>query len=612
MRQKRITEFFSQPTSMAAKTPAADSGGFMKLPANVRRAIYDFAGIGQDAGTTDDIIDLNCWSRGRQLTASPLQNSHYGDIASEDREKSARVCVNWKSRIPINLLHVSHAIHDEVEKALYQRHAWGTSASGHGGLDLLENLSAQAVRAMRCLFVSLTPCACDGCVITGVCPYPIPVDLRFHLSTRERWPDRDFEPTPCTWEHINSYRIERPLDLRSSLDRRTIAQWERVCTKLARHAEPCRLSLYVQCAVRDVRTAERVTRPLGRFTSLEDLGVSFGQRAKNALGPHDKSLSSLASAIVQAATHQPSFPFFDLPTELQLHVLSFSHLVHNSFDLKYVAGRPLLSRLKDDGSEEEIVEFSRLDGRRAWLVDEAFCAESGNVASRGRCHQCNAPAAYFLVSKRFRDLALELFYGQNRIVAQYNDIRWCTAGNSNANWNTLGRQPTAMESLPLPHVLLRHVTRLTLVASIRHCVRATAEFTLLVELLGAHACLPSLTLELHTRDAHSRDEVLASLGGIPAVHGRARRQRRHTEIYRIIFRNIQKRLATRGLKAFLLYMWWEGFDPDPAGDDVETRRALERRKEKEIMGAGYDSGKWGKELQRKSFPRAGIHGTGWY
>ncbi|KAK3360672.1 hypothetical protein B0T25DRAFT_536126 [Lasiosphaeria hispida] len=607
MGQKRITEFFSQPASVAVNTPPASASSFMKLPANVRRAIYGFAGIGHKARTTDAFIDLNCWSRGRQLTASPFQDVHSGDIEPRDREESARVCINWKSRIPINLLHVSHTIHDEVEKALYQCHAWGASASGHGGLDLLENLSVHAVRAMRCLFVSLTPCACDGCVVTGVCPHPIPVDLRFCLSTRERWLDPSSGLTPWTWEQANSYRRERPLDIRSSLDRRTVAQWERVCTKLARYAEPRRLSLYLQCAVKDVRTAERVARPLGRFTSLEDLGVSFGQRAQNAPGPHDKSLSSLARATVQAATYKPSFPFFDLPTELQLQVLSFSHLVHDGFDLKYIAGRPLLSRPKDDGSEEQIVEFSRLDGHHAWLVDEAFCAESGNVASRGRCHQCNAPAAYFLVSRRFRDLALELFYGRNRIVAQYNDIRWCTVGNS----NTIGHRPTAMESPPLPHVLLRHVTRLTLVASIQHYVGATANFTLLVELLSAHARLPSLTLELHTRDLHSRGEVLAAIGGIPVVHGRARRQRRHAEIYRIIVRQIRQRLAIRGLKAFMLYMWWEGFDPDAAGDDVATRRALERQKEKEIMGAGYDSERWGKELQRKAFPRARIYSNGW-
>ncbi|KAK3375874.1 hypothetical protein B0T24DRAFT_208331 [Lasiosphaeria ovina] len=607
MGQKRITEFFSQPTSVVVETPPVSAGSFMKLPANVRRAIYGFAGIGHDAGTTDAFMDLNCWSRGHQLTALTLQDRHSGDVESEDREELARLCVNWKSRIPINLLQVSHAIHIEVEKALYQSHVWGVSASGRGGLGLLENLSPQAVRAMRCLFVSLTPCACDGCFVTGVCPHPIPVDLRFCLSTREEWLDHGFEPTPWTSEQVNSDRRERPLDIRSSLDRRTVAQWERVCTKLARHAEPRRLRLYFRCVVRDVRTAERVARPLGRFTSLEDLGVSFGRGAKSAPGPHDKSLSSLARDIVQAATYKPTFPFFDLPTELQLQVLSFSHLVHDGFDLKYVAGRPLLSRLKEDGSEEQIVEFSRLDGRLVWLVDRAFCAESGNVASRGRCHQCNAPAAYFLVSKRFRDLALEVFYGRNRIVAQYNDISWCTAGNL----KTVGRQPTVIESPPLPHVLLRHVTRLTLVASIRRCVVATAGFIRLVKLLGAHARLPSLILELHTRDAQSRSEVLAVLGGIPAGRGLARRQRRHAEIYRIIFRHIRQGLAGRGLKAFLLYMWWDGFDPDAAGDDIAARRALERQKEKEVMGAEYDSEKWGKELQRKAFPRARIRGDGW-
>jgi len=96
------------------------------------------------------------------------------------------------------------------------------------------------------------------------------------------------------------------------------------------------------------------------------------------------------------------------------------------------------------------------------------------------------------------------------------------------------------------------------------------------------------------------------------VGGQGRRRRRHAEIYRVIFRHLREGLAARGLKAFLLYMWWEDFGAGITGNDAAMQRALEREKETDVMGAGYDSEKWGKEQQRKAFPRARIYNGCWY
>jgi hypothetical protein len=598
MRQKRITEFFPSAAGAAAKPPQVSS--FMKLPPNVRMVIYRLAGIGQDTAATEVFIDLNCWS----LDYEPAT------AESEDGRELARLRRNWKSRIPINLLGVSRAIRDEVESALYSSHAWGASASGSGGLDVLENLSSRAMKAMRCLLVSLTPCACSGCIVTGICLHPIPVDVRFRLSTYEPALALGPEDGSWAWEHAATYRNDRPLDIRSSLDARIVSQWERVCTKLSQHAESQRLRLYVRCAVGDVRTAERVAKPLRRFkSSLQELGVSFGQRTRNVPTPRDEALLALARSTVQVATYQPAFPFFDLPTELQLQILSFTHLVLHPFELKYIAGRPVLSHSDLSSSEEKIVELSRIDGNLAWILSKTFCPEGkhNNAALWGPCTRCNVPVAYFLVSKWFRNLALEVFYGSNRIVVAYNNIAWCTAPAGNPS-PLAGQRPAIGPQMPLLHVL-RHITQLTLVASIRWCVRATVDFTALVGILRAHAHLPSLTLELHTRDASERDEMLAALRGIPAVGGQRRRRRRHAEIYRVIVRHLREGLAARGLKAFLLYLWWEDYGAGVTSDDAAMRRALEREKEMEVMGAGYDSEKWGKEQQRRAFPRPRIR---WY
>jgi hypothetical protein len=598
MRQKRITEFFPSAAGAAAKPPQVSS--FMKLPPNVRMVIYRHAGIGQDTAATEAFIDLNCWS----LDYEPAP------VESEDGRELARLRRNWKSRIPINLLGVSRAIRNEVESALYSSHAWGASASGRGGLDVLENLSSRAMKAMRCLLVSLTPCACSGCIVTGICPHPIPVDARFRLSTYE--PALDFGPEDDSWawEHTATYRKERPLDIRSSLDARIVSQWERVCTKLSQHAEPQRLRLYVRCVVGDVRTAERVAKPLRRFkSSLQELGVSFGPRTRNAPTPRDEAVLALAGSAVQGATYQPAFPFFDLPTELQLQILSHTHLVLHPFEVRYVAGRPLLSRSDLSSSNEQIIELSRIDGNLAWILSKTFCPEGkhSNAALWGPCIRCNVPVAYFLVSKRFRNLAVEVFYGSNRIVVAYNNIAWCTAPVGNPG-PLAGQRSAIGPQMPLLHVL-RHLTRLTLVAWIQRRVRATVDFTALVGILRAHAHLPSLTLELHARDASERDEMLAALRGIPAVGSQGRRRRRHAEIYRIIVRHLREGLAARGLKAFLLYLWWEDYGARATSDDAAMRRAIEREKEMEVMGAGYDSGKWGKEQRRRAFPFARIQ---WY
>ncbi|KAK0625932.1 hypothetical protein B0T14DRAFT_508790 [Immersiella caudata] len=588
MRQRRITEF--SPTVGAGVAPAAPSvSKFTKLPPNVRQTIYGHAGIQQD--TTEAFIDLNHWSN--QQPAIEHEDDYYYSARAESEDR-ARLHVNWKSRIPINLLLVCRAVHDDVEDALYRSHIWGVSASGPGGLDVLENLSPRAMKAMRCLLVSLTPCGCTGCFLTGACTHPISADDRLeHLGTYSC--SGRFDWRESSWKSEVAHRCERPLDSRSSLDRRSAAQWDRICSKLARHAEPRLLSLYVYCAVKDVKTAEQlVVKPLRRLSLLKDFGISFGPRT-TVPSSHGEQLFALAKATVQATTYQPSFPFLDLPAELQLRVLSFTHLVYDEFELVYTGGREwALSRQGSESSGGKVMELSQVDGRFTWLLDKAFCAKS-SIAFRGRCYCCNrVPASYFLVNRRFHALASEVFYGCNHIVAAYNDIGWCTAAGARG-W----------DAPPLTHVL-QHIRRLTLIASIRCNVNATIGFAHLLDLLRAHARLPSLTLELHVRDAHDRDDVVAALRGVPGIPGKARRRGRHAEIYRVMVRHVRKKLASGGLKVFLFYLWWENFHPWLTGDDVDERRALEREKETEAMGQGYDSGKWGKEMQRKAFPRSRL------
>jgi len=567
----------------------------MTLPPSTRRTIYGLAGLEQD--TKEAFIDLNHWAY-RKPTTLPE------DGCSAETESSGLSClhVNWKSRIPISLFHVSRAIHDEAEEAFYRSHLWGVSASGAGGLDVLESLSRNAVTAMRFLLISLTPCGCNSCFLTGACTHPIPVNVRLEIGVRTTEPGRDvgFSYRSPSQEDEEAYRNQRPLDIRSSLDRRTVAQWDRICEKLAHHTEPRRFSLHVHCVVKDYETAERIARPLRQLQLLGDLAISFGQRKNNSpvASTQDEKLLALAKATVQAAKYRPSFPFFShLPTELQLHILSFTHLVRDKFEYVSIGGRLMLSRRNENGSQEQMTEVSRVDGHYAWLLGEAFCARK-SVAFRDRC-RCNGYlVSYLLVSRRFRDLSLEIFYRCNHFVAAYNDISWCTTTGTTTTTIVRGWNAPA-----LPHVL-QHITRLTLIASIRRNVRATAGFTRLVELLGAHARLPSLTLELHVRDTHYRDDVVAALRGERGVPGEARGRRRHTEIYRTLIRNVRKKLAAAGLKAFLLYIWWDNYDAQMTGDDVEERRALEREKEKEAMGTAYDSEKWGKELERKAFPRS--------
>ena len=164
--------------------------------------------------------------------------------------------------------------------------------------------------------------------------------------------------------------------------------------------------------------------------------------------------------------------------------------------------------------------------------------------------------------------------------------------------------------LPLPHVC-QHLTRLTLIASVGRNVCATRGFTHLVEILRVHARLPALILELHVLDVELRDEVLAAIRGVPAPYGHAAGRRRHAEIYRVIVGHLRKKLATGGLKALFLYIWWERYVPGTTGPDLEERRKLEREMEREVMGEGYDSERWGKELQRKAFPPSRIYPWGY-
>lgn len=598
MKQKRITDFFPTAVSLAG---AAKPASFLSLPTHVRRAIYLHAGVEQG---TENFIDLNCWSH-RQPDWS-VYDDDTDDSDSENGEpivpRKAPFHPNWKSKIPVNLLQSSRVVHDEVEEIIYQSHVWGASSSGPGGLDVLENLSPRAINSMRSLLVSLTPCACSGCVATGTCPHPIPAHVRLYFGVQDKWASRTSDLAYNLDDSIsgdeNTWGNETPLDVRTRRDRCTLVQWDRICDRIAKYAQPRSLNLHVFCIVKDVATAELITSPLSKLAPLNGLGILFEQR-KGTPHPCREQLSSLARTTIQHVKYQARFPFFRLPTELQLHVLSFTNLVLRGWEVKYCSGwRPKLSCPNEDGDGEHTRDFARMDGTHAWLLAEAFCA-NGNIGCSDFycCHQL--PVSFFLVSRRFRDLAYELFYGRNRIVASYNDITWYTGVDkkkATMKWD--------LNSPPLVHVL-QHITHLTLTAYVPRNLSTMDRFLRLNKLLRAHTRLRTLTLELHVHDRHTRDETLAALAGV--VRGVPRPSRRHAEIYRLIFQSIRKQLAGAGLKAFFLYLWRD----DPNFGTLEERREIEREKERQVMGDGYSSERLGKELHGDVVPRSAM-GMYWH
>lgn len=581
--QSKITDSFAFPPP--SETVRASRVAFLDLPKHVRERIYDEANVGGDT-----FIDLNFWK---------IQNEHWQDHDEQQRTAIPAIVNDYhhpdgqpspfsEDPFPLALLRAgSHLVHNEVQAKLYAQNAFAVSVSGPQGLHPLEMLSDAALKELRLLLVSLSPCRC-------LSPYCCKMNWSYGECVFWPRPRREF-----FWAALRTLtetsQHSRPLGCVSRTDKSILGQWRRVCTRLAAHVRPYQLKLYLVAEVADHQTLNAVVGPLRSLPVLREAAINLGHHLKDLGALDPKALArNTALALMDKLQSQP-FRLLDLPLELQMQILQYTDLVDSSFIEWDPSERFRARAMRSDCGTK--VEASSGDWR-------PFCSLEQTAAFSPRCACRASPLEYFLVSKSFAVAARSVFYARNefRLLPSHQGNTGMIAGfdaHEDDGYYQL-TLPSFLRRMAPQHVTsLRHLTLVFPALAPDYLLpdqRGWGEWLRAVEHLAARLAThpPCLKLEVHLSDQEPLPYELPA-GPDTLLHQSMWARRRRDEklegamldTYQRILEPLQK--LGPGLRALLVYVAW------PLCRTAQGQRKVdEGMLERMIMGEGYDSTKWGK------------------
>ena len=365
-----------------------------RLPLQVRIEIYRLCGLIRQCP-----VDLNFesvrqrWIAIERATSSqlPLPGGHLcrfpqtwrtGTITNFNMPEGLEC---FCPSIPIQLLLVSRAFHNEVEPILYGKNQFKAvchldDMADHP-LEVLRTLSPTAWKMMTSLHLGLTY-----------------IGPKYYVRPSHRQPQL---------ETINSATSEGS---------QVIQGWTEVCDQFLCKITPSRFKLSLFCRVSDERSALQVIAPLKRLPPIAEAAIWLDSDADKKFLTRiaKKAVRGLvcSNSDLQASPKLRSF-WNDLPREIRLAILSHTSLVVRdpSSDLD-----PPLER---DGFE---VIAGKLESRASLCClncnpTRSICNCSSTAAASSTICTCSTvPVDLFLVSKLMHAESMEIFFSCNRFI----------------------------------------------------------------------------------------------------------------------------------------------------------------------------------------------------
>lgn len=533
---------------------------FLALTRVVRERIYELANL-----SPDRFINLNCWTQ--------YQCPGINSLAEEpDPHIDTELCLQRQYEkehppdpLPISLLLVCKVVSQEAQEVLYRRNCFAISQREPGELRGLERLNALAIQNLRTLIIHLTPCTClaPHCIRT---PRQSP-----HVAA-----SFDILAFASCFASPRSQSHDRKLSTKSRSDRHRLAEWERICRRLAEHVVPGQLSLYLISHVESMPAAKCILQPLLELPTLRECGICLGPPSHTCYA----ELRDLAAAVVPRLTAtvalapQKPFPFLRLPRELQLQILAYSPLVQEAS--VYIINGKLSRHCYMHSCDDACLTF---DDDEVGLALAGFCTKQC-AAFRTGCRNASC-ATYFaqvsLINKSLADLATDVFFSYNA----FRINTWNANFVSQDNINLAGM-----------HTFLDRLSS--------HALGRMRRLTLLLPPVGD----PSLVdISLDWRSWQASIEVLANKATLPLLSltvkigscddehvGFATRALSTVRIMQVYEEEVVRPLIQlRALKLLFLFV------PCPFGrDNEEARLQVERRLEQMVMGVDYNAYSVGK------------------
>lgn len=454
--------------------------------------------------------------------------------------------------LPLSLFAVCRMVHDETTKIFYGENRFAVSRRAPRGLRILERFGESTLAEIKLLIVWINLESCDS-----LC-----------CGHRERKCGNGYVHCSHPLSH------DEPMSHTSISDQAIISQWQRICVKLSRSVLPGQLKLYIICDCEDLQTAKMITEPLTTLPMLRDAALRLRR-------DYDKQAQSLVENTVLRLTNRSSklaspFRFLDLPKEIQLHILKYTDLVAeteitcNSDQMVYNIACPTGG-----------AAISSTDPDTALL--KCFCY-SGHSAFTFRCHhykRLGFPSAMFLVNRKIRDAATEVFYGSNSFVISRSSKTSRSTGSDISILPGLKR---------FPKYAIRFITTLRFEidpSELRMFGPGAApgeNWLDTVDLLSKYSNLAVLNLEIRLA------EELYALKQDTQVQTDTDYTNRMLDTYQKL---VQPLAAPLGPRNFFVHLNW-GTSCIGTGQALDGREEVERRLEEMVMGEGYDAWERGK------------------
>ncbi|KAF4627552.1 hypothetical protein G7Y89_g10603 [Cudoniella acicularis] len=581
MSQQRITLFFPLVSRKKASTKDEKSH-FLLLPPHIRLQIYHEAGL-----ISEMTFHMNFWSARKKV--NPYRHQAF-DHSNESDVPS----------LPLSLFAVCRLVHEELTENFYGSNRFEITRRAPRGLRALERFSESTLAKIRVLIIRVNLASC----VNLCCGY------------RERKCGNGYGRCSRPSSH------DTPLNHASLPDQQIISQWQRICTQLASSILPGKLELYVICDCEDRQTADLIVKPLLTLPILQNFALRLARE-------HDKDLASLAKETafrligrLPPPPTPPPFKFLHLPQEIQRNILEYTSLV-SSGDINCSQNRMLYSGLCS--SAGVAAARNNIILHRYFLRHEdvlkCFCTKV-HSAFNFLCDQYKCtlefPFPIFLVSRAFRDMAMEIFYSKNRFSVSM--ISRVPTNSTNEPEHEQIENGDISDSVSI----IRGLSYFPKSASIAFLTRLHLQFepspleTLqqasltgrgtkpnknnnnnwlhTLTTLSATANLPILTLELRFTEKH-----YVSVWDF-RVEPDASREAKIYDTYEQFIRPVSDLLGAQrkdgggggGLKNFFLHLNWGSSCGFPGRGNYDGRHVVEGKLEEMVMGEGYDAWKEGK------------------
>ena len=627
MKSRRITNYFPprKPASVYRRCY------FLEVPPHIRQTIYRYAGL-----IPNECLELNhgwYWHTGLSSTFYPgdqeeewfrwFERLKYHDNYEQRElpnylvlEERASLTGRRDLQAPYHLLLLCRTVHQEVTKILYGSNYFGISREPPEGLGMLEKLSPLALRSLRALVIRLNDCSPDG-------------------------PADDDDDCRCTnWAFSRSHPrhpVSAPLGNVSRIDRGVLKQWKRICSLLAAHVPAHQFNLYVICDCKDIETAKEVARSMKVLPTLADCAIRFAIDRRMELS--DLAEKTVWQLLRPMGPMTSSSRLMQLPNEILLQILGSTQLGGPSryfwWSAEKQSYKPFRQTICDISLCNEMfppytecwLSLPDLVPRRNicppidWWIKvlwaSSYCGwhqrERGDELKwrRVRMQFCrNKSSAFathcpcdqsalspFLVSRRFRELAIETFYGTNTFLLTPYPQEW----KYGIDYREGAREgePLSYFLRAIPQYAIRFLRQIIVVfPSLKsgmfqnqdeHWLKWTTALSTLVRF----ASLDKLCLEIYFTDIHPSYYYLQD--PTHDVFNEADREwlvaDYQVEMFLTYLRAAKelRLLATHKLRCLGVHVCWP-----PLDGRKHDRQELERALEEAAMGTDYDAAARGK------------------